>query len=284
MKKLLVPTDFSGNAMKAVTYAAEIATRTGAEICLLHVIEPDGLPVQEAELLQDRHHDEIYKSGLAKLNELKSTVSDTYNGISIQTEIIFGTVATSILHYAEKIHAEIVVMGTKGASGIKEILVGSVAGTVIGRSRVPVLAIPYEYLMEEPDAIVLATNRFEKNLQLLDKVVELASLFNAAIHAVVFVETDRGTAADYLFNRRQVDYYLSFLSKTYPGVQFTGELLEGEKFEKTIEDYDTKKEVDMIAMITYPKSRWDKMLNRSATKKMAFHSKIPVLAIPAGKE
>lgn len=62
---------------------------------------------------------------------------------------------------------------------------------------------------------------------------------------------------------------------------FKGELLEGKEFEETIEKYDDNNEVDIIAMITYPKSFLDKLLRRSVTKKMAFHSKIPVLAIPA---
>ena len=54
------------------------------------------------------------------------------------------------------------------------------------------------------------------------------------------------------------------------------------EFEATIEDYDKKHGVDIISMITYPKSFWEKLLNKSVTKKMAFHSRIPVLAIPAG--
>ncbi|HLG40211.1 MAG TPA: universal stress protein, partial [Chitinophagaceae bacterium] len=74
---------------------------------------------------------------------------------------------------------------------------------------------------------------------------------------------------------------INYLKRTFPDVAFKGELLEGKEFEDTIEEYDKKNEVDIIAMITYPKGFWDKLLKRSVTRKMAFHSRIPVLAIPA---
>jgi nucleotide-binding universal stress UspA family protein len=57
--------------------------------------------------------------------------------------------------------------------------------------------------------------------------------------------------------------------------------LEGKDFEIAIDKYCNKNEVDMIAMFSYPKSFVEKILRRSVTKRMAFHSIIPILAIPA---
>jgi nucleotide-binding universal stress UspA family protein len=71
------------------------------------------------------------------------------------------------------------------------------------------------------------------------------------------------------------------LERTYPDVLFKGEFLEGEDFESTIEEYNDKNGVDIIAMITYPKTFWDRLLNKRVTKEMAFHSKIPVMAVTA---
>jgi len=280
MKKILIPTDFSTNAMKAVTYAAEIAKRTGAAIYLLHVIEPVTDKIRQPYPLHDRLEEEIANARLKELKSLKYTLADVYPELTIETELAKGTITTSILDYAENLQADIIIMGTQGASGLKEVFLGSISGGTIGRTTIPVLAIPFEYLMEQPDAIVFATNRYEEDRHLLDKIVELASLFNAVVHVVVFVDIDSSTADYYIYNHKQLNQYLSFLKQTYPGISFTGELLEDKDFEETIEEYNIKNEVDIVAMITYPKSFWEKLLKKSVTKKMAFHSRIPVLAIP----
>ncbi len=74
---------------------------------------------------------------------------------------------------------------------------------------------------------------------------------------------------------------MDFLRESFPGIRFQGEVLEGKDFELTIDRYDNNNEVDIIAMITYPKNLLQKLLKKSVTKKMAFHSTIPLLAIPA---
>ena len=116
---------------------------------------------------------------------------------------------------------------------------------------------------------------------MLNKIVELATLFSTTIHVAVFVDKDKADASDYLYNTRQLNHYMAFLKKEFPGITFKGELLEGEDFEKTIKKYNDKEEVDIITMITYSKSIWEKIMKKSVTKEMAFHSKIPVPAIPA---
>lgn len=281
MKKIVVPTDFSANAMKAITYSAEIARRMGASIYLLHIIEPLTDKIHQPYPLQERLQEEIAGARLSEMNTLKEKLAEVYPDLTIESELAKGTVTTAILDYAESLQADIIIMGTQGASGLKEVFLGSISGGTIGRTKIPVLAVPFEYLMEEPDAILFATNRFEKDRQLLDKIVELASPFNAAVHTVVFMDIDTCTADSYIYNHKQLNQYLDFLKQAYPDISFTGELLEGKGFEETLEEYDKKHEVDIIAMITYPKSFGEKLLKKSVTKKMTFHSKIPVLAIPA---
>lgn len=282
MKKILVPTDFSDNAMKALLYAAEIAKKNGAIIFLLHVIEPVGINLrQHYTPFYNRYLDESGNTGLWELDSIRNNIASAYPDIKMETKIVEGATAISIVDFAESNQIDLIVMGTKGATGMTEIFIGSVAADTIGRTKVPVLAIPDEYVMEVPDAILFATNNFEENKDLLNKIVEVSKLFSTTIHVAVFVDTDNAEASDYLFNTRQLNRYMEFLQKTFPGVSFLGELLEGEEFEEVIKKYDDKNEVDIIAMITYPKNIWERLMKKSVTKKMAFHSKIPVLAIPA---
>ncbi len=117
---------------------------------------------------------------------------------------------------------------------------GSVAAGTIGRTKILVLAIPDEYVFEVPDAVLFATNHFEENKDLLNKIVEVANLFSASIHVAVFVDTDTVEATDYIYNTTQLNHYLDFLKKAYPAFSFKDELLEGSEFEANIEKYAKK--------------------------------------------
>ena len=281
MQKILVPTDFSTPAMKAATYAAEIAQKTEATIFLLHVIEPIAEGLRQHDALHERLHEENANAGLSELDTMQKSIAEIYPHVKIETELAKGTIINSILAFADEQQMDLIVMGTTGATGLKEFFMGSVATATISRTKIPVLTVPVGYEMEEPDGILFATIHFEENKELLNPIVELANLYAATIHVAVFVDTDDAQAADYIFNTRQLLHYLDVLNKMFPGTKFKGELLEGSDFEVTVDKYDNKNELDIIAMITYPKSFWEKMMRKSMTKKMAFHSTIPLLAIPA---
>lgn len=281
MKKILVPTDFSSTAMKAAVYAAEISKRNKAAVYLLHVIEPITDNIRQPYPLHERLQEEILNNRMKELEKTQQAITRTYPGISIKIEVVKGLVINSILGFTEKQQIDLIVMGTKGATGIKEIFMGSVTAGIIRKAGIPVLSIPEEYQMEEPDGILFATDHFEENKAFLDKIVELAKLFSASIHIAVFEDTDTAEVADYIKHGRQLAHYMNYLKENYPGIDLKGELLEGKEFEETVEKYNLKHKVDIISMITYPKGFWERFLKKSATKKMAFHSQIPVLAIPA---
>jgi nucleotide-binding universal stress UspA family protein len=281
MIKLLIPTDFSDNALKAVEYVTEIAKISETTIYLLNVIEPITDSIRQPYPRLEKLEKEILDNRIGELKALHKSIIQQYPNIKIETEVLKGTVIPTVIDFAESNQVDLIVMGTKGATGLQEIFMGSVSAGTIGRSKIPVLTVPNDYIFKVPDGILFATNHFEEDTKLLNKIVEIANLFSASIHVAVFVDTDTAIAADYIQNRRSLTNYLDFLKMSFPDVTFKAELLEGGVFEEIIEKYNTKNEVDIIAMITYPKSFWERLMNKSVTKKMAFHSKIPVLAIPA---
>ncbi|HEV2831890.1 MAG TPA: universal stress protein, partial [Hanamia sp.] len=262
----------------AITYASEIAQKSGAVVCLLHAIEPT---INMVNPQADLYRDEVVQEKSEQLQLSQKVVTDNYPGIKIDIELSRGAIIPSILDFAEREKMDLIVMGTTGASGLKEIFIGSVAAGVIGKTKIPVLAIPACYEMEEPDTILLTTNQFEKNKKILDKVIAISKLFSAVVHVVVFKNIDGDKNAEFIYNEEQLNHYLKFLKETFPGVIFRAELLEGKNFEINIDLYCNKNGIDLIAMITYPKSVLEKVLRKSVTKKMAFHSTIPILAIPA---
>lgn len=278
MQKILVPTDFSQNALKALTYAAAIAQKSGATIFLLHVIEPF---INMAKMQMDATREDVIKERSALLLHLKETLGTVFPNVNMTTHLNAGMPLDSIIYYADEENVDLIIMGTTGASGFKEFFMGSVTAGIFSKTKIPVLSIPVSYEMEEPDAILFATNQFEKNKVILDQIVSLSKLFVATVHVVVFKDTDGDVNADLIYNEEQLNGYLRFLKETFADIGFKGEILKGNDFEITIDQYCNKNEVDIIAMVSYPKSFLEKMLRKSITQKMAFHSTIPILAIPA---
>ena len=278
MKKILVPTDFSKNALKAVGYASEIARKSNASVILMHVIEPE---INFVTMQSDSKNKTKLKKNSTELLLLLKSIVEIYPGINIIPHLAGGPVIATILDFAEEENVDMIVMGTKGATGFKEFFIGSITAGTISKTNIPILSVPASYELEQPDVILFATNQFEKNKKLLDKVFTLPKLFGSAVHVVVLKEKDGDVNADLIYNEEQVIDYVSFLKEMFPEIQFTGILLEGENFENTIDKYNNQHDGDMITMVTYPKSFSEKIFRKSVTKKMAYHSTTPVLAIPA---
>ncbi len=278
MQKILVPTDFSKNALKAITYASEIALKSGGTIYLMHVIEPS---INMATMQSDSNRPKDIKEKSFMLKIARDTVVAIYPGLKVITHLGGGSTDEAIVFFAKKENMDLIVMGTTGASGLKKFFLGSVAAATIANVNIPVLTVPAAYTPEEPVNFLFATNQFEKDKKILDQVFNLSGIFSATVHIVVFKEKDGEQHADLIYNAEQLNDYLHFLRDNYPAVSLKAELLEGDDFETTLDEYKHQHAIDLIAMVTYPKSFWERILNKSATKQMAFHSTTPLLAIPA---
>lgn len=277
MQKILVPTDFSDNALKAVAQACEIAKKNNAVIHLLHVVEPT---LNMATMQADSSGKKVVADKSESLELSLKAIAEVYPDVKIVPVLVGGNVIPSILKYAEKENPDFIVMGTKGASGLKKIFIGSVTAGIIGKTNFPVLTVPVSYELTKPKAIVFATNQFEKDEALLKNFVNLANLFSVPVHVIVFKDIDANEDADFIYNEEQLNYYLGFLKETFPRTVFKGEILEGSDFESAIDAYCVNNTAGIIAMVTYPKSFFEKFFFKSFTKNMAFHSAIPILAIP----
>jgi nucleotide-binding universal stress UspA family protein len=282
MKKILVPTDFSANANKALDLAVQIAKEAKAEILLIHACDLVDTTFKDHLTIKKEYNQSIEDRANKSLSLLKKSVEDK-EPVTVHTSLYNGFPVDSILTAAEDNGVDFIIIGTRGEMPLSESLLGSTTSGVIGKTKVPVMVVSPLVNNEggrfTPDAILFATNHFEENKALLNPIVEVAKLFASTIHVVVFVDTDVAEGYDYVYNIKELNHYLEFLKSAYPGVSFKAELLEGERFAETIEKYNDKNGVDIIAMITYPKTFWEKLLKKRMTKEMAFHSKVPVIAI-----
>lgn len=281
MKKILVPTDFSENAQKAALFAVEIAKRANADVYFLNAMELGFEGIHETFPLHEKYNKAVMQNREQEMSVFMQGIREAYNGIHTETEIESAEAVPAILDFTQLHAIDLIVMGTKGAGIIKEKLVGTTAANVITASKVPVLVIPMDYQVEKPDGILFTTKNFEKDSHILNMIILLARLFAATVHVVQFTDTDDISDELYLENKRKLEDYLHYLSASYTDVSFRGEIIQGDEFDEAVEHYHSVHKTDIAAMITYPRGFWERFFNKSVTRKMVFHSSMPVLAIPA---
>jgi len=136
--KILVPTDFSVCAKQAVTYACELAKRFGAELHLLHVACP---PVADYAYAA-RIPDELLRPEKLAQRELEEyEVPDAEQLPGVQKTVRSGTPFVEIVRQAKEKDIDLIVIGTHGRTGLKHMLIGSVAEKVVRKATCPVLTV-----------------------------------------------------------------------------------------------------------------------------------------------
>ncbi len=279
MKKILVPTDFSTCANNAVEFAVQSAKYLPVQVTLVHAFELMGNLYTDYMGINKEYNQSQLREVENKLAKLKTSIEEEA-GVMVDTNVFTGSVKDSILQTSTEKNIDFIVMGTSGASGIKEKLWGSKTADIIGKSEVPVMAIPVGYKWKKPKRILLVTNHFEKGPGILDFIFELADLYLAQVHVGVFTDEDDDRALTFIEHNRKIPDYEKMLRSQYKEEGLTVSHLFGKEFEKTLEDHINENEIDILVMVTYKRNFPDRLFHPGMTRRMAYHTKIPLLAIP----
>ena len=135
MKKILIPTDFSKHAEYALKVAAQIAKKNNGEIILLHMLE---LPHQSSDAIGTGHDiPEIMFFKNAAIARLENLMDAPYlEGLKVSEIVQFELAFDGILKISKQNDVDLIVMGSHGASGFKEMFIGSNAEKVVRNSEV----------------------------------------------------------------------------------------------------------------------------------------------------
>jgi nucleotide-binding universal stress UspA family protein len=280
MRKIIVPTDFSENAMHAATCGAAIAARSGAAIFLLHAMDGATDPILEPITLDTAYLEKYTREEFERLRSVKQRIGEQYPGPAIELRLARGLAGEAILSFSEKQRADLIVMGAHGGGCIKEIFIGSVAADVIAHSRIPVIAVPQGYTFHEPDSLLLATKRFEEDKSMFKGLIAIAETFGARIEVASFVHELEIPAAEYIDITWHLDHYIDYLQHSFPHIEFNAQRLEGDDLQGSIEQYVSRRKIGMLAVFNHPRSLIDRLCRRNNTRNTVFHSKIPVLVLP----
>jgi len=265
MKQLLVPTDFSEPARVAFAFAIEIANAFDSTIHLLHTYQikgSAGMLVSIAEIVQtDAEADmKSLKSDLPK------KMADTAN---LKSYIFRGQLLAGIDQLTELVGVDLIVMGTKGASGLKEIFWGSNAKNVVERSKIPVMVIPGNCVFKPIKKVVLAVDEYEmKDQERLQPLVKIARFFNASIYIYHHSSKDQGNT----INSTVIDSFSDF---KYEVIHH----FSSENVGDALNEFLKEEEPDLVSLIRRKRGWLEQLMHNSVTTQELFHSHYPLLIL-----
>ena len=149
MKNILVPTDFSSNANKALDFAVQIARQAKAEINLIHACDLIETIFKDNQTMYKEYNQTISDKANENLSLLKKSIEDTEN-ISVHIKLYKGKVTDVILQASEEHHADLIIMGTLGEAGLQEKIFGSITAGIIGKTNIPVMAVSLFSVWDTP--------------------------------------------------------------------------------------------------------------------------------------
>ncbi|REL24046.1 universal stress protein [Rhodohalobacter sp. SW132] len=273
IKTILLPVDFSGYSAEAFTVSRQIASKTGATIILLHVVEPPYNTATAIEGMLSIMEDNA-KSKINQLIKKYSESGDTE--VDIVPVVKHGRTVREIMKQADECSADLIVMGSKGQSGIERIVLGSVSSAMVAETNVPLFVLPAEKSSRTPDfkRIIFTTNLREKDPENLRYVHSFAKFFAAKLDVIHVTDHKDFDTILRVKGFRQVIRELNL----DPPPEFT--VLEHENSLVGLAEYISKHSRALLVMNRYKHSIVQKLLGVHHTEKFRRYSDLPILILP----
>jgi len=141
LKKILVPTDFSEAAIKALVYAQAFAIQSTAEILLLHVVEPVFHPIHGAEIVPDRGLIQTELLNASREHRQEFSRKHATGGVPPKLIVAEGIAWEQILETAKTEAADLIILSTHGRTRLRQVLLGSTMERVVRHAGCPVLTV-----------------------------------------------------------------------------------------------------------------------------------------------
>lgn len=276
MKNILLPTDFSENSWNAIKYALQFHKNTACNFYLLHVtvisnyatgeypLIPMGSLVYQTLLEQAKTS---LKDLLEKIKQLPSNPKHKFYTISS-----YGFFTDAVNNQIDEKNIDLIVMGTKGASGLSEVI-GSNTGDLITKVKCPSLIVPEKAVYRDPKEIAFPTdyNVFYQH-KILDTIAELAKMYDSAIRILHIVKKDETLTASQIENKE-------FLNNFFLDEKHSFHILTNKKIEEGVQCFVESRNIDMIIMVAKNLNLFQRILFKPVVEEISYHIEIPFLVL-----
>lgn len=262
MNRVLVPVDFSETSVNALNYAIKLFDSSDLELTILHTYD-----VSSSAFRMKSMDGILERDAQREMDTLLARVHKAYPKLAVETKIVKSKAITAITSLGNSGRYDFIVMGTKGASGLKEVFIGSVAGGVIAQSDTPVLIIPEDSDHHALDKIVLAMS----GTPFSDPAIVAPLRHLASMHAskvtLLYVADDQ---------KPDLEPVAETLEEFSPTITYNyGRGSVNEQINRYIERENAK----LLCLVRTKKDFFDHLLNESVTLKQTFNSPVPLLIL-----
>lgn len=268
MQKILVPTDFSPIADNALNYAIEIAAKFKSEILLYHCYSFHRKIDRDWNFPDDEQP--YVKNIERKMNFTKGKFSAKVKekGVVLRTGIEEENVTSLFTWMVDKYDISLIVMGSKGATGLEKMVLGSVAASALENARVPLLVVPPNYPFLPLNQIILATDLNKISESVLDALRSLALTFSAKV-TFLNVDTDSKIELPKINDLDLKDVETDFL-----------EVPMSVSVNQSINTFISQNKCDLLCMIRRKRGYFQRIFKTSISKAQLYDSAVPLLVFP----
>ncbi len=275
MKTILVPTDFSKQANNALDLAVQIARKSNANILVVNIIE--GLRDFSFNTMGELENDMGEEVFIIKklIDQVKIRLSqivkdERYSDVKIETAVEMGNAFESISKVIADRQADLLVMGTKGTSGLEEVLIGSNTEKVVRYAKCPVITVKEEVSLDSIKNIVFASNLQDEQTALVKELKVIQEITGATLHLVKV-----NTPNHFSTQRQMMKEFARFIEKhdiSNASTSIYNEATEEDGILYFAEDLGTC----MIAMGTHGRTGILHLLSGSIAEDLVNHAQVPV--------
>lgn len=279
MIQILLPTDFSTAALRAARYALSIKWPPYTRFIVYHTYTP----FQSAFYSQRQREEEgkeYEKKLLHKLENVRKTLQKLFPRKYLEIYLDHGAEPGHITRFATKSKISLIVMGTTGATGLAEKTVGTVTSGVIQNSKIPVLAVPEKYRTKALEDILFTTNFSIHDANCFRWLKNWPLKRTTRIHFLHVSTRKEDVKRDELL---MDDFKRLILDGPVNAKNLHFKSLLGMDLEERILSVGHKLKIDLMVMCRGKRDNFfQRLFHSSLTSQISFHTKVPLLVIPAG--
>lgn len=276
METILLPTDFSKNSLNAIDFAMKMFKETNCNFYILNIQKassfvPDDLMTASPSV---NLYQAIIDTAKKSLDNLIKSVKSKYK--NSRHELIpivdYDNFIDAINQMCEASKIDLIVMGTKGASGLEKVVFGSNTVRVMQRGIVPVLAIPNNYKYKKFNRIVFLSNYLTQyKTEDLSTLFKIIRLYNSKVD-IIHVSQGELLTQDQERNVRLINNLFAETPNKFID-------LKGEDVFKEVNDFIKLNEINLLAMVSKKHSFFERLLTTHKVEDFGFKSDIPFLVL-----
>lgn len=275
---ILLPTDFSNNSWNAIKYALNLFSNEKCNFYLLHINRLENVTAGDNSYgpALDVMEDVYTKSTKKKLRELLKKISKTLNHNDkhrFYTLSDYSFFLESIRKHVKDKRIDMIVMGTKGASGLKKYIVGSNTADVITKVKCTTLVVPENAEYSQLKEIAFPTDfDLSYNINILQPFTDILNTFKANLRIIHIVKKDAELNDEQLSNK---DVFNDYFEDFEPSFHF----LTNKRVEDAVQCFIESRDIDMIVMVAKNLNYFQSILFHSKVEKITYHTQIPFFVL-----